>query len=131
MKNIIQRGFAFYIDALIFSFPAFLFYKTIFLNINGSSYSRYDDYKPLFIQIICSIIYFTLCEYFFKTTLGKWLFNFEVIKKDSSIRIINVLKRSFFRIIPINQISFLFNDEQIFWHERWSRIYTVKKGKTS
>ncbi|WP_306013945.1 MULTISPECIES: RDD family protein [unclassified Allomuricauda] len=129
MNDIIRRAVAFYVDALIFSIPAYFVYSTIFFKTANNPQSRFDDSKVLLVQIISYIIYFTVCEFFFKSTLGKSLFRFKIKGENNEINLLQVLVRSLARIIPVNQISFLFNDKKIFWHEKWSNLYTVKRSK--
>ncbi|NVN18048.1 hypothetical protein GUA46_06830 [Muricauda sp. HICW] len=129
MNDIFRRAIAFYVDALIFSIPAYLIYSTIFFKTANNLQSRFDDSKVLLAQIVSYIVYFTVCEFFFKSTIGKSLFKFKVQGKNDKINLLQVLVRSLSRIVPINQISFLFNDEKIFWHEKWSNVYTVKRSK--
>ncbi len=128
MNRIFRRAVAFYVDALIFSIPAYWIYSTIFFKTVEDSHSRFGDFKVLLVQILSYILYFTVCEFFFRKTIGKSLFKYRVEAKGEKISFIQVLMRSFYRIVPINQISFLFNDEKVFWHERWSKIYTIKKN---
>ena len=130
MKNIIIRVIAFYIDALIFSILTILIF-ILHRYLLGDFSEQMNDFhssRLMIYHLISYLLYFGFSEYFFNTTLGKKIFSFriKVNKKNSSSLFVKILIRTFTRIIPINPISFLFNKNQIFWHETWSNIKTTR-----
>jgi len=130
MKNVILRGIAFYLDALIFSILTGLLFL-LHHYFSGDLSEQLDNFRffsSLIYHLISYSIYFGLSEYFFCATLGKKILGFqlELNKSNSSSLLVKILIRTFTRIIPINPISFMFNEDQVFWHERWSGIKTQK-----
>ena len=130
MKNVILRGIAFYLDALIFSIlTVLLFLLNHYFSADlPEQLDNFRFFSLLIYHLISYSIYFVLSEYFFCTTLGKKILGFrvELNKSNSSSLLVKILIRTFTRIIPINPISFMFNEDQIFWHETWSGIKTQK-----
>tara|TARA_B110000114_G_C14990682_1_gene356437 strand:+ start:559 stop:951 length:393 start_codon:yes stop_codon:yes gene_type:complete len=129
MKKIILRGIAFYLDGLVFTVLTFVlfFLHHYLLGDLKEQTNNFNSFDLMPYHILSYFIYFVLSEYFFNTTLGKKIFSFQIIvNKNSSSLFVKILIRTFTRIIPINPISFLFNKNQIFWHETWSNIKTEK-----
>lgn len=131
MTNIFKRFVAFYIDTIVISIISlsFVFVIKVDNDFVEELMQIIAKFTMLKYQLIVYLVYFTFCEFFFKSTLGKSLFKFKVQGKSDKINLLQVSVRSLSRIVPINQISFLFNDEKIFWHEKWSNVYTVKRSK--
>lgn len=132
MRNIILRGIALYIDAIFIAFGTILLFILNHLiigdlNTQMENFTSFNLFKYYFVSYFS---YFITLEFFLNTTIGKKIFGYriEYFKKGKSRKILSVLLRSFFRLIPFNQISFLFNKNKLFWHELISDTRTVKNS---
>lgn len=133
MKNIILRGIALYIDALFIAFGTGLLF-ILHHFITGDLNSRMKNFESFMLFKYYFIIYFgyfVISEFFFNTTLGKRVFGFKIeyLKEDKNRCFSSILLRSFFRLIPFDQISFLFNKKHFFWHEIISCTRVIKTPK--
>ncbi|WP_409557904.1 RDD family protein [Allomuricauda sp. MMSF_3364] len=131
---IVRRLISFYIDLIIVSIISLLY--LFFIDVNGpfvqnKGFPFWDANRIWVFQLIVYFLYFLLLEYFLGYTFGKKILNLRISTNVSqNPKFFKVLFRTFIRILPINPISFLFNAEKRFWHEKWSNVYTVKKSKT-
>lgn len=130
MKNIILRGIALYIDTAFIALGTvllFILYHLAIgdLNTQVEDFTSFNLFKYYFVSYFS---YFLILEFFLNTTIGKRIFGFKIecFKKGKTKKGLSVLLRSFFRIIPFNQISFLFNKKKVFWHESISSTRTAK-----
>ena len=123
-----KRIIAFYLDGLIFTSLAlgylFLFDENGPFIVKNNQFYWNSNIIWIY-QIIFYILYFLFTEYIFNCTLGKFFLGYKVFDKNK--RFLNILLRTLIRLIPINLISFLFDNHNLFWHEKWSNIYTKKK----
>ena len=127
MRNILFRGIAFYIDGLFFSILTYLtfFIHHYFIGDIDFQMNNFNSFSLMPYHFFCYFIYFYVSESLFECTIGKKIFGFRVVKKDGSNEF-SIFFRTLIRIIPFNQISFLFNEKKTFWHESWSKVFTVK-----
>jgi len=123
----VRRFLAFYIDALIITFLAFIF--LYFFDKKGPTIECekiicWNPVRIVIFQLLFYFIYFTFMEFYFFYTIGKKIFGFNISNKKN--KFLNVVLRTLIRLIPINLISFLFDRCNFFWHEKWTNIYTQK-----
>jgi len=72
-------------------------------------------------------LYYLILELFFRQTIGKMITKTIVVKKDGSrASSLNILIRSVLRLIPIDNISYLFGTERGF-HDVLSSTKLIKK----
>ena len=72
-------------------------------------------------------LYYLILELFFRQTIGKMITKTIVVKKDGKrANFLNILIRSFLRLIPIDNISYLFGTERGF-HDVLSSTKLIKK----
>jgi len=70
-------------------------------------------------------------ELFIKQTLGKMITKTTVVHKDgSSPSVLNILMRSFWRLIPFDSLSYLFGTE-VGMHDKLSSTRLIKRIKNS
>ena len=132
------RFFNFVIDQIIIIFIAICisilldviyFLQTDIDNTNESFISennRLSEY--LFISLITFIYYF-LSEAYTGRTIGKWITGTLMVDSNGEKPSYSViLKRSFLRLIPFENISFLGHRARG-WHDQYSDTYVVNKKK--
>lgn len=75
------------------------------------------------------IFYYFCSECIFYTSIGKWITKTKVIDKEGNVpSLFQMLKRNFLRtLIPIDLISFLFNEEGTGFHDKYSNTVLVNK----
>ncbi len=122
---IFKRIIAFYIDCIIFGIISFVITISL-IEINGIQATHGTRFN-LWIYLASYILYFLLMEYKFRTTLGKFIFKIGVSKGSFKENIV----RTLFRLIPFDLISFLFYDDKLTWHERFSNVHTIPKRVVS
>lgn len=126
----IRRGLAFYIDGLVITVFA-LIYLFAFdqkgLSIECDNFFCWNTKRVVTFQLVFYSIYFLFLEYFFLNTIGKRLLGFNVSREKNKMFFLGVLMRTLIRLIPLNLISFWFDSDRLFWHEKWTKIFTVKK----
>jgi len=125
----IRRGLAFYIDGLFITFLALIY--LFFIDPKGPFISQNDffywnSFRVGIFQLIFYFIYFLFMEYFFLTTIGKKILGFRLSQENDKFLFLRMLMRTLVRIIPLNIISIWFNNNQLFWHEKWTSIITKK-----
>lgn len=143
MKDLILRGFAFYVDSLfvgLLTFISFFGYHYILGDVDFVM-KEFHSSQLLSYYFFSYFLYFIFNEYFFFTTIGKKIFKFKVIfkyNKSANNRLIAVFLRTFIRYVPLNQISFIFDKNNLFWHERWTytctcsaKLQTSKSNNTN
>jgi len=86
-----------------FEYFAEFFGRLLWYN-NSTAFSISIDFE----SFIFYFIYYFISESFFRTTIAKLITKTKVVKQDGSrITFIDGLKRSFLRLIPFEQLSFL------------------------
>lgn len=133
MKNIILRGIALYIDAIFIALGTILLF-VLHHFIIGNLKTQMENFESFILfkyYFVSYFSYFIIFEFFFYTTVGKKIFGFKIeyLKRGKKGYFFSILLKSFFRLIPFDQISFLFNKELIFWHELISNTRVTKKSK--
>ena len=123
MKLIIRRIIAFYLDAFFVLILLALVFLSIFLVDDTIDLSSIGI--PLYgYYLIVLILYFFLVEFFFESTLAKKIVGIKVkcIEKKSFLKF---FLRTVIRFIPIDAISFLFNNQNDLWHDILSKTKVV------
>ena len=120
----LRRIIAFYLDcffAMIFLWLLFIF--DLFYDYNFN----FDDYIFSYwgLQLISIYIYYFTCEYFFENTLGKKILNLKIVNIEETDKFKQILIRTSARFIPLDPVSFLFNKEQLLWHEVLSKTTVI------
>ncbi|WP_299113304.1 RDD family protein [uncultured Winogradskyella sp.] len=112
-----KRLFHFIFDLIIFLSIATEFMQNILILVShklGSSGQFKDIAIPILIFIF-TVLYYTIFEYLFSTTPSKILSHSKIISTNkNNLTLSKALGRSLSRHIPLNQISFLFNNG---WHD--------------
>lgn len=100
--------------------------ETEYIAWTGSS-NRLADW--LFSAILI-VLYYTVCEFFFKgKTIGKLFTKTRAVRTDGkAMDLPTSLSRSFIRIIPFEQFSFL-GDGDDGWHDKWSETMVIDESK--
>ena len=123
----IRRGLAFYLDSLIITFLV-LIYLFLFDSkgpaIECDAVYCWNTSRIAMFQLLFYFIYFLFMEYFFQFTLGKRILGFSVLNENNKNIFWKILMRTLIRLIPLNIISFLFNNNRLFWHEIWTKTIT-------
>jgi len=75
---------------------------------------------------IFSVLYYIIMESIWSKTLGKFVTKTRVVMNDGSKpEFIDILKRSFTRIVPFEAFTFLGENRPIGLHDRWSKTIVV------
>lgn len=112
---------AFFITALILSLISGLFITT-----NDQTVLKLVSYVLFFISFFT---YFVVMEFKFQKTIGKFLTKTKVVMIDGQRpRLNDIISRTLYRLIPIDQISFIFTKNG--FHDSFSKT-TVIKEKTN
>ncbi|MFP2997806.1 RDD family protein [Spongiivirga sp. MCCC 1A20706] len=134
-----QRFVNLLIDVVVFYIFFFMlsFIFGIILMIVGVDpelfYYQLESINPILDRIITSVLlalYYFLIETVFKgKTIGKFASNTRLVTIDGEVpSTINILKRSFSRIIPFDALSFL-GSEGRGWHDTIPNLYVVDVKK--
>lgn len=133
MKNIILRGIALYIDVMFVALGTvilFLLHQFLIDNLKAhmEDFHSFVLFRYYFISYFS---YFLITEFFFSTTFVKKVFGFKIkyLNGNGKRDFLSILLRNSFRLVPFEQISFLFNKEQLFWHELISNTRVNKTIK--
>ncbi|SEO96332.1 RDD family protein [Flavobacterium sp. CF108] len=126
-----RRGLAFYIDCIVICFITFIY--LFFLDEKGATiecdnFICWNTCRILSFQILFYCIYFLLMEFFLQLTLGKMILGFYVFGKKNKTFFWRILMRTILRLIPLDPVSFLFDKQSKFWHEKITKIYTTRKN---
>jgi uncharacterized RDD family membrane protein YckC len=117
----IRRFLAFYTDAFITVILTFIL--VWFFSLVNLEPSKMN---PVVYQIVIFLFYFTICEYFFETTIAKFFFGLKVVfLNESKENFILVLFRTISRFIPLDTISILFNSDALMWHDKLSKSKVI------
>jgi uncharacterized RDD family membrane protein YckC len=123
MKLIVRRIIAFYLDAFfvlimfgLFVLIIYLIDDTIDLSLIGIPLYGY--------YLTVLIFYFFLVEFFFEVTLAKKIVGVKVkCIEEKSFSMF--FFRTIIRFIPLDAISFLFNNKNDLWHDTLSKTRVV------
>lgn len=102
-----------------------------------------DEYEVLYmsegeyilISVCILLAYYFILELLFSQTLGKLILGLQVVGEDGKKpSVMAILKRTIFRLIPFDALSFLFggwDDGELTgsWHDRLSRTYVAERAK--
>lgn len=81
------------------------------------------------IEYVFLIVYFMLFETFTQQSIGKFITQTKVLKIDGSKpTVVDILKRTFSRIVPFEPFSFL-GGSLTGWHDDWSNTVVVDLKK--
>lgn len=86
--------------------------------------SKIEDYIFSYIVLLS---YYTIAELISQRTIGKYITNTVVVDQNGQKPAIgSIIKRSLFRLIPFDGLTFLGNTRG--WHDSFSDTYVVKKN---
>ncbi len=121
---------AYYIDGF-FVFLASLVGYIVYLSILGVPLTEIDNPSIWILfnfQLIATIGYFVIFEFFFNRTIGKMIMKFRIDGLKNSkgmVRFIQVLGRTLMRLIPLDPFSIFLNKEKTMWHDSVSKTKVV------
>ena len=126
MKLILKRLIAFIIDAQIINLVTLPF-QIIMFEIYLEKHNKFEYYSFILVLYILYGFYFYISERYYKTTLGKKIFRLKVEDSDDA----NYFTRTISRLIPLEFLYFLFNEENKMLHDKLSktRVIEIKKNK--
>ncbi len=123
------------IDNIIVIMIAYWFIEAAGSNENIGNFLRKFDslfgekFSGFFFFMLVKFIYYILFESLFQATPGKFLTNTSVTDEEGNkIRFPNLLKRTLFRFIPLESISFLMGSNL---HDAYSFSYVINKKHSS
>ncbi|MES2216127.1 MAG: RDD family protein [Patescibacteria group bacterium] len=100
----------------------FVFAISFIIGLAGTKVGNWSS----LIGILLSVAYFTICEALWQRTVAKFITGTKVVMRDGSKPpFMNILGRSFARIIPFDSLSFLFNKYPVGWHDALSKTVVV------
>ncbi len=133
-----KRVINFFIDGFMALLIGFII-KMILLSINFECFADlfnklYWNYNSTifyinidFESIIYYFSYYFICESFFKTTIAKLITKTQIVKQNGTrITIIDGFKRSFLRLIPLEQLSYL-SMKPVGIHDTMSNTRVINK----
>lgn len=125
-----RRALAFYIDNIIICLITLIY--LFFLDKKGptldcDNFICWNTRRIFSFQILFYCLYFLILEFFLKLTVGKKILGFYVFDKKNQAYFSRILIRTILRLIPLDLISFLFDKEGQFWHEKFTKIFTKEK----
>lgn len=124
----IKRWLAFYIDGCIitiFTLIMLFLFDRENLSIDCDSIFCWNSKRIMSFQLLFYFVYFNLMEFFFLKTIGKILLKFYIHDRKSKRKFLRFFFRTILRLIPINIISFMLDKNHLFWHEKFTEIYTA------
>lgn len=118
LLHLIVDSVAFILLSMILSFVITTFFKTKDQTIwNGTEYA---------IIIISFFVYYIFMEHKFQRTLGKFISKTRVVMKDGQrAQLGDIIRRTCFRLIPLDQFSYLFT--RIGFHDYLSNTTVVRE----
>ena len=131
-----KRFINFIIDRILFYIVIFLVGAAIGATLMASGNVSFLDtdletpfyrFLDLIISLVVYAIFYAIQESLLKgKTLGKFITKTRAVNEDNSkMNVETVLKRSFFRIIPFEPLSFL-GSSSSGWHDRWSQTKVIE-----
>jgi uncharacterized RDD family membrane protein YckC len=85
-----------------------------------------------FLILIVFFGYYTLFEFYFQRTIGKYLTGSLVVNEyGDTPDFKTICLRTIIRIIPLNPYSFFWTDDHRFWHDTWTKTFVVSKDELS
>lgn len=82
-------------------------------------------FTSAYLYPVVFFLYYVLSEAFFGRTLAKVITKTRVVFEAGSDRKYAAIIRTLCRLIPFEPISFLFNRDNFFWHDKMSRSMVV------
>ena len=83
------------------------------------------------LSIYINPLYYLFFEGIWGRTLGKWITKTKVVRMDGSKpKFVQILGRSFARLIPFEAFSFLISNNPVGWHDRLSKTLVVPSEYT-
>jgi uncharacterized RDD family membrane protein YckC len=124
--NPLVRIIHFLVDTTLFFTIAILLYSILGLFINFSENLTLFKFWNYLILAIAFLGYYIFMEAKYQTTVGKIITKTKVVTKDGKKpEFTDIVRRTLFRLIPVDQISFLFLSEG--FHDYLSETTIVKK----
>lgn len=120
-----KRFFHLIFDELLCMGITVAVFKSLQINLEQNDISQIDI-KNTLISYGISFMFYTFFELIFKKTPAKFITRTHVVSDDGSTpSILQIATRSLCRLIPLEEISFLFNEYQG-WHDRFSNTVVVE-----
>lgn len=124
--NPLVRIIHFLVDTTLFFIILIFLYSILGLLINFSGNEMLFKFWNYLILAIAFLGYYIFMEAKYQTTVGKIITKTKVVTKDGKKpEFTNIVRRTLFRLIPVDQISFLFLSEG--FHDYLSETTIVKK----
>lgn len=124
--NPLVRIIHFLVDTTLFFIILIFLYSILGLLINFSGNETLFKFWNYLILAIAFLGYYIFMEAKYQTTVGKIITKTKVVTKDGKKpEFTNIVRRTLFRLIPVDQISFLFLSEG--FHDYLSETTIVKK----
>jgi len=124
--NPLVRIIHFLVDTTLFFIIAIFLYSILGLLINFSGNEMLFKFWNYLILAIAFLGYYIFMEAKYQTTVGKIITKTKVVTKDGKKpEFTDIVRRTLFRLIPVDQISFLFLSEG--FHDYLSETTIVKK----
>ncbi len=133
MIKIFLRGISLYIDGFFIGLLTVINFIAFHFLVDDLIY-QLDNFKSLNLfpfYIFSFLTYFITLEYYWKSTFGKKIFKFKIQDSGSNNYFLRILVRTILKLIPFNQISFLFNDKHMFWHEKLTYTQVIRNNSSS
>lgn len=94
-----------------------------------------DIEQPIISSLLTLIIflgYYTLFEFYFQRTIGKYLTSSLVVNEYGETPDFKAIcLRTVIRIIPLTPYSFFWSNDGRFWHDKWTKTFVVSKNELS
>lgn len=119
MKLLIKRFLAFQLDNILITIASVIIYFLLNNKLNDIIMTKYTI---IYISIYLS--YYFILEYYFNITLGKLILKLKINSDKNKLQ--SFLKRTLFRLIPFDIISFIFSNSNKFWHDEFSNTYVIE-----
>ena len=116
----------------LFAFVSIIFLIQLFSEFTGSdiSFDWIDDMNKIeeyLLGAIVSIIYYAIFESLTARSVGKYVTNTIVVLEDGSKPPIEaILRRTLYRVIPFDALSFLGHNRG--WHDKYTDTFVVSKS---
>ncbi len=127
-----DRFINFLIDAVLSYIMFIVIIIVLMVNMGDEVLIMLQEYNQEFSYsiLLIYIVYYTLMEFYFGKTIGKFLTKTTVVnRKGIKPDFLNLLGRSLCRMIPFEPFSILFSGRGIGWHDSISETYIVKDKK--
>lgn len=131
-----SRALNFLLDVFFMKFICGILYFVVSLMILNKEFESFENWLISFDKIqnillwsIQMFFYYLILEILFARTIAKYITRTIVVLVDGSKpKPIDILKRTFLRIIPFEYFTFL-RGRELGWHDEYSKTFVVVKAK--